>query len=239
MKLTGLKYLNLELTRSSYLTIVNEEVNMEFKSDLEQIKKSIEQSEQNSAQGNTSATTDSTQQFNTEYLKAKAVAEVHETAQIAQDPTKALSTKLNLKVAEHIDSSPEVASKISQTADKLVDKGLKTQENKAAAQVILSEDETIEADFKKNKDEYLYHGIDHKIDKEWKRKMLFAINDAWFIIWAIVGCFTIVPVSTFLSRIKALKGIVKGVAVIIGILLLLAILAGITFAILKRCKVIG
>lgn len=212
---------------------------MDFKNDFKQIKNTIGQNDNDFAQDKNAETAKGSQQPDTEYIKAKAAAEAHETAQIVQDPTKALNTKLNLKVAEHIDQSPEVATKISQTADKLVDKGLKAQENKATAQVISSEDETIEADFKKNKDEYLYHGIDHKIDKEWKRKMLLVINDIWFVIWAIVSCFTIVPVSTFLSRIKALRGIVKGVAVVIGILLLLAILTGITFAILKWCGVIG
>lgn len=186
---------------------------MEFKSDLEKIKQSEE------------------------YLKQKAQAEAHETALIVQDPTKALSTKLNLKVAEHIDNSPEVANKISATADKLVEKGLLTQENKADAQITQSEDEKIEASFKKNKDEYLYHGIDHKIDKKWKETLILRINDVWFVIWAIVSCFTIVPVSTFLSRIKALKGIVKGVAIVLGILMMLACLGGLTYFILRKCGV--
>lgn len=172
-----------------------------------------------------------------EYARAKAEAEVKETSIIAQDPTKALQTKLNLKVAEHIDKSQEVATKIEQTADKLVDKGLKVQENKAVANVILSEDETLEADFVKNKDEYMYHGIDHKIDKKWKRDIIHIINDIWFVIWAIVSCFTIVPVSTFLSRIGALKGFMKGVALVLGVLMLLACLGGLTYACLKWCKV--
>ena len=204
---------------------------MDLKKDFEEIKQSIDNENVNNNQAE--------QQADTEYIKAKAAAEVHETALIAQDPTKALNTKLNLKVAEHIDQSPEVANKISQTADKLVDKGLKAQENKATAQVISSEDETIKADFDKNKDEYLYHGIDHKIDAKWKRTMLLRINDVWFVIWAIISCFTIVPVSTFLSRIKALKGIVKGVAIVLGICLIVAILGGVTYAILRRCGVFG
>lgn len=176
-------------------------------------------------------------EFNEDLEKIKAQAEAdakaRELTNIATDPTKALHTKLNMKVAEHIDNSEAVAQKIEETADKLVDKGLKAQENKAEANVILSEDETLDADFKKNKDEYLYHGIDHKIDKVWKRQILHVINDIWFVIWAIISFFTIVPVSTFLSRIKALKGIVKGVAIVLGILLLLGCLAGLTFACLK------
>ena len=171
------------------------------------------------------------------YEAARAFAEVQATTDIATDPTRALQTKLNMKVAQHIDSSEKVAQKIDETADRLVDKGLKAQENKADAQITLSEDEKLVADFAKNQSEYLYHGIDHKVDKAWKRNLLLIINDFWFVIWAIVSCFTIVPVSTFLSRIKALKGIVKGCAVTVGILLLLAILCGITYAILRACGV--
>lgn len=173
-----------------------------------------------------------------EYAKSKAEAEAKELSIIAQDPTKALQTKLNMKVAEHIDASQQVAEKIEQTADKLVDKGLKVQENKAEANIILSEDETLEADFKKNEAEYMYHGINHKIDKKWKRTIIHLINDIWFVIWAIVGCFTIVPVSTFLSRIGALKGFMKGVALVLGILMLLACLGGLTYGCLRWTRVI-
>lgn len=164
-----------------------------------------------------------------EYAKARAVAEVKETSAIVQDSTKALQTKLNQKVAEHIDTSQAVAERIEKTADKLVDRGLQAQENRAVASVIKSEDETLEADFEKNKQEYLYHGINHKIDKQWKRNLIHIINDIWFVIWAIVSAFTIVPVSTFLSRIAALKGFMKGVALVLGIAMLLAVLGGLTY----------
>lgn len=172
------------------------------------------------------------------YMKSKAEAEVKELASIVSDPTKTLTVKLNEKVAQHIDGSQIVAQRVEETADKLVERGLKTQENKAAAQEILSEDETLEADFQKNKDEYLYHGINHKIDKKWKRNVIHLINDIWFVIWAIVSCFTIVPVSTFLSRISALKGFMKGVAMVIGIVLLLTCLGGFTYGCLKWTGII-
>lgn len=172
------------------------------------------------------------------YARAKAESETKEFANIVTDPSKTLNTKLSQKLAEKIDTSKEVDEKVAETTELLVDKGLQAQKNKATASVILSEDETLEADYQKNKDEYMYHGIDHKIDKEWKRKIIHTINDIWFVIWAFVGFFTIVPVSTFLSRVKALKGIVKGLAIVLGILMLLSILAGLTYATLKWSGVI-
>lgn len=178
------------------------------------------------------------QSQNEAYAKAKAESETKELANIVTDPSKTLNTKLSQKLAEKIDTSKEVDEKVAETTELLVDKGLQAQKNKATASVILSEDETLEADYQKNKDEYMYHGIDHKIDKEWKRKIIHIINDIWFVIWAFVGFFTIVPVSTFLSRVKALKGIVKGLAIVLGILMLLSILAGLTYATLKWSGVI-
>lgn len=172
------------------------------------------------------------------YAKAKAEAETREIAMIAQDPQKAVQVKLGEKLAREIETSAEVEQKVAGTAQILVDKGLEEQQNKAQASVINSENATLEADFEKYKSEYLYHGIDHKIDKKWKKDLLLVINDIWFVIWAIVSCFTIVPVSTFLSRVKALNGFIKGVAVVIGILLLLACLGGLTFACLKWTGVI-
>lgn len=172
------------------------------------------------------------------YAKAKAETEVKEMSAIVQSPQKALNAKLSDKIGREIEQSEEVDKKVAETTQILVDKGLEEQRNKAVASVINSENETIEADFNKHKDEYLYHGIDHKIDKKWKRDLLLIINDFWFIIWAIVSCFTIVPVSTFLSRIKALSGFIKAVAIVIGILLSLACLTGLTYACLKWCGVL-
>jgi hypothetical protein len=172
------------------------------------------------------------------YAKAKAETEVKEMSAIIQSPQKALNAKLSDKIGQEIEHSEEVDRKVAETTQILVDKGLEEQRNKAIAGVTNSENEKIEADFAKHKDEYLYHGIDHKIDKVWKQKLLLIINDFWFVIWAIVSCFTIVPVSTFLSRIKALRGFIKGVAIVIGILLGLACLGAITYACLKWTGVI-
>lgn len=176
--------------------------------------------------------------FEEAYAKTKAESETNAMVDISTDTNKTLQLKLNQKLATHIDNDELVNEKIEATANKLVDKGLQVQTNKADASIIDSESDMNLADYKKNKDEYMYHGIDHSIDKQWKRKILHTINDIWFVIWALVSFFTIVPVSTFLSRIKALKGIVKGVAIVLGILMLLACLAGLTFFVLRQVGIV-
>ena len=168
------------------------------------------------------------------YAKSKAEAETNAIATIMSDPQKAVKTKLSEKLVNSLDNAV-VDEKVGGTAQIIIDKGLKEQENLATADVIKSEDATLQADFEKNKDEYLYHGINHKIDKVWKRNMLHIINDVWFVIWAIVSAFTLVPISTFLSRIGALKGFMKCVAIVVGCVLLLACLTGLTYALIKKC----
>ena len=106
------------------------------------------------------------------YAKAKAETEVKEMSVIAQDPQKVIGVKLSEKLAKEIETSAEVDKKVAETTQILVDKGLEEQQNKAQASVIKSENETLEAKFEKYKDEYLYHGIDHKVDKEWKQKLI-------------------------------------------------------------------
>ena len=172
------------------------------------------------------------------YAKAKAETEVKEMSSIIQSPQKALNAKLSDKIGKEIEQSEEVDKKVAETTQILVDKGLEEQRNKAVASVINSENETIEADFNKHKDEYLYHGIAHKIDKKWKRNLILFLNDIWFVALAILSFFTIVPFSMFLARIAALKGFIKGVAITVGTLCLLAIVGGLTYASLKWCGVL-
>ena len=167
------------------------------------------------------------------YEKAKAEAEVKEISAIIQSPQKALNAKLSDKIGKEIEQSEEVDRKVAETTQILVDKGLEEQRNKAVAGVINSENETIEADFNKHKDEYLFHGIAHKIDKPWKRKLVLAINDFWFVVLAIFWGLTLVPFSMIMARISALRGLIKGVAIMFAILLGLACLGGLTYGCLK------
>ncbi len=114
---------------------------------------------------------------------------------------------------------------------------MQAEENHAEAAITRSENGKNEADFDKNKNEYLYHGIEHKIDKKWKQKLVLGMNDFWFVVLAITSFFTIVPISMVMNRIKSLKGIVKGFAITLGTLFLLAIVGAITYAILRACGV--
>lgn len=171
------------------------------------------------------------------YAKAKAEAEVKEMSEIAQDPQKTIQVKLAQKLASEIENSERVDKKVADTTQKLVHKGLEEQQNKVETSVTNSENEKFEASFQKNKDEYIHHGINHKVDKRWKERMILFINDIWFVIWAVISGFTIVPVSTFTKRVKALKGLTKFVAVVVGCIFALIYLS--VFALLVYLAVKG
>jgi hypothetical protein len=171
------------------------------------------------------------------YAKARAEAEVKELSAIAQDPQKTIQAKLAQKLAKEIEQSEKVDKKVSDTTQKLVNKGLEEQQNKVETDVTKSENEKFEASFQKNKDEYIHHGINHKVDKRWKERMILFINDIWFVIWAVISGFTIVPVSTFTKRVKALKGLTKFVAVVVGCIFSLMYLA--VFALLVYLAIKG
>lgn len=159
------------------------------------------------------------------YAKARAEAEVKEISLIAQDPQKTIQAKLAEKLAVEIQNSEAVDKKVADTTQKLVSKGLEEQQNKVETSVTNSENEKFEASFAKNKEEYIHHGINTKLDARWKEKLLLAINNVWFVVWAVISGFTVVPVSTFTKRVKALRGLTKFVAVVVGCIFSLIYLA--------------
>lgn len=178
------------------------------------------------------------EQAESEYAKAKAEAEIKEQSLIIQDPNKALQTKLNLKVAEHIDNSKDVAEKISQTADKLVQKGLETQEHKVNKELKKSEKEENQAEFELDEDNYRAFGQETAPRKNWKKKMIEIGNDFWFVVIFIVCFWSLAPFYNFTKVIKTQRGILKFVAILTGVLMLLACLGGLTYWILNITGVI-
>lgn len=158
-------------------------------------------------------------------------------AEIVSDPKKAIGTKLSGVVATKIDTDQKVADKVSKTADSIISNSLEEQANKADASNIRSTDDKNEALYEKYKNEYKYHGLDHKVDKVWKTQLMSVMNDIWFVIFAIISFFTIVPISIFMERIGVLHGIVKWAYGAIGILLVLGLLFAIIVLILHLCGI--
>lgn len=153
-------------------------------------------------------------------IKAKAMAD------LVSDPKKMIRTNISGKIQEKIQTDDTVQERLGKTADTIIDRNLSSEQNKAIADNISSENDINEANFEKYKNEYSHFGIVTKVDKPWKTKIISVINDFWFIIFAIISFFTIVPVSIFIERLRALKGFVKAVFIILGCLLIAGILFG-------------
>ena len=153
-------------------------------------------------------------------VKAKAMVD------LVSDPKKMIRTNISGKIQEKIQTDDTVQQRLGKTADTIIDRNLSSEQNKAIADNISSENDINEANFEKYKNEYSHFGIITKVDKPWKTKIISVINDFWFIIFAIISFFTIVPVSIFIERLRALKGFVKAVFIILGCLLVAGILFG-------------
>lgn len=173
-----------------------------------------------------------------EYARARAEAETKEKSLIVQDPAKALTTKLNTKVAEFIDSSQEVAEQISSSAEKLVQKGLETQQNQVDSELNRAKKDKNLSEFEVNEDDYRAFGQNTAPDKKWKRKMIEYGNDFWFIFMFIICFFTLAPFYNFTKIIKTQSGVLKFVAIATGVVMLLGCAAGLTFWVLNLTGVI-
>ena len=165
-----------------------------------------------------------------ERIKAQALVEV------VADPTKAVATKVSQAVAHKIDTDKTVSKKVDSVAAKIIDKGLQANTKQADAAHSAALAKAKDQDFANNKEEYLHHGVQGRV-QPWQSTMMIWMNNIWFVILSIIFFFTFVPFSMFMSRIKALSGILKFVAITIGVSLLLIILASITFWVLHVTNV--
>lgn len=155
---------------------------------------------------------------------------------IAMDPTKAVAAKISEKIITQINSDQNTQEKIADVADKIIDHGINTNTLKAEAAEHRAASEAKDTDFTNNASEYLHHGIDHKV-QPWQSKLMIVMNNIWFVIISVLFFFTFIPFSMFMSRVKALSGILKFVAITIGVLCLLLILFGLTTWILRKCGI--
>ena len=193
---------------------------------LQYVKEQQNNSANNASEENDLTTQPQTSPEISDEVKAKAMVD------LVSDPKKAIRANISGKIQEKIQTDSTVQERLGKTADTIIDKNLSSEQNKAVAEHITSEDEINEANFEKYKNEYSHFGILTKVDKPWKTKIISIMNDFWFVIFAIISFFTIVPVSIFVERLSALTGFVKAVFVILGCLLVAGILFGLIVLIL-------
>ncbi len=174
-----------------------------------------------------------------EEARAKAEAETMALAEIAQDPNKAIKSKINTQVAQFIGNSDVAKEKIEETAGKVLAQGLQAYQNQVDKDYLDTQHEKNKSEFKLDEDSYRAFGKDNCPKETWKKRMIQVGNDFWFVVLFIVCFFSLAPFYSFLKIIKTQSGVLKVIAVIIGVVLLLGILAGLTYGCLKWIGVIG
>lgn len=204
-------------------------VKMDDKQPIEEIQKEIDAIKKSQEE----AKAESQAKMQETYAKAKAESETKEMAIIAQDTNKTLQTKLNTRLANHIDTDELVSAKIEETATKLVEQGLKVQEKKVESDLKTAQKEERKAEFELSEDQYRAFGQDTAPKKPWQQKLIELGYDIWFVFWYFVCFWTLAPFYMILKIIKNQKGVLKFVAISAGVVLLLAILAAVTYLILK------
>ena len=173
------------------------------------------------------------------YVKAKAEAEAKEMALIAQDTDKTIKAKLNSQIAKRVDNDTDIGAKIDASADRLIEKGLQVQEKQINKQLKTAELEENRAEFELSEDQYKAFGQSIAPKKKWQKKMIEFGYDFWFCVMHFICFWTLAPFYIFLNVVKNQRGILKFVAIVVGVILLIACLGALTFACLKWTGVIG
>lgn len=194
--------------------------------DLDEIQRRLEEEKQQQ------------QQQAEAYAKQKAEAETREISTIMQDTSKTLQVKLNQKVAERIETSAEIDEKITNTTNTLVDIGLGTQQNQVEAEYKKSQKDKALAEFELNEDQYRAFGLDTSPEEKWKKKLIKYGYNFWFVVISFICFLSLAPFYVFTKIIKTQSGVLKFVAIVIGILLLLVCLGALTYGVLGWTNVI-
>ena len=199
------------------------EFNKDLK-DLEELQKKAEQEKANTEIEKERAVADA---------KARAEAETKEISTIVQDTSKAIQVKLNQKALKKIEDSPEIDKKMEETTNVLVDLGLETQKNEVQARNNESKKSKLQTEYDLSQDQYRAFGQDSCPEENWKKRLIKYGYNFWFcVIFAI--CFvSLAPFYCFMKVIQTQRGILKFVAISVGVLLLLACLGGLTYWVLK------
>lgn len=128
--------------------------------------------------------------------------------EVLKDPNKIADYKVGNYYANELDNTLQNDEEIKKEAESSSKNTILNKLNgiqaKSEKEKYISQDERNQAEFEKNKANYLNFGIDHKVDKEWQKKIIEIGNDIWFVIYAIFSFFFIIPFSILISRFTVL-----------------------------------
>ena len=169
-----------------------------------------------------------------ENIEIKKEDVVNSMVENAKNPQNAVRFEVSNTVSEKLKENPEVKDRVSGTADKMIDAGLTTVENEAQSAVHQSEKQKLQAYFNEHKEELETAGIeDFTYLEDMERAVKWHRKCAKFH-WFLFGWWMTL-IRTFFKKAKPFKWLLNS----IGILLNIALIGGIVFAVIELIKIYG
>ena len=117
------------------------------------------------------------------------------TIENVEDQTDKIVEKIHQSAVMHsVKTNEGIQKKVLQSAEERVMNSIEISKNKQQVKVV-------QATYNANKDACENLGLDDEGRPMWQIKVAKAINNFWFVIWAIISFFTLTPIIFFLKRI--------------------------------------
>lgn len=151
----------------------------------------------------------------------------HAMAEIVSDPEKAIKTKLSKIVIDKIDNDDDIAKKVDNLADELIDGSTEKVKNE-------SEKGVKKALYENNISACSLIGVNEDTTPGWVIKIAQAIEAFWYAIWCIIASVTVAPIVFLCIKIRIILK-KTWVAAVVAVIVYL----GVTFipVLLKMCNI--
>ena len=148
------------------------------------------------------------------------------------DQTGKMIEKVNQSAVIHtIRTNEDVQKRVLESAEEQVMAELEIKRNEQMVKVV-------KATYNANRDACENLGLNDEGRPMWQIRIAKAINNFWFIIWAIISSFTLTPIIFFLKRIGTQVRSAR-LTWLLTIIFYLGIVAGIVLLILRLTGTIG
>lgn len=166
-------------------------------------------------------------------LQAEADAKANAIADLSKQPINIVKAAVSNNIANKIKTDPNVKERMDKSTDKLIDSGLKTVENEAAAAENKSETDELKTYFDKHKEELKTAGIDEPTYMEDMERGVKCHRKWSDVHWKLFGWWQ-TGIRTFIQKAKPFKIWLNSMAII----LCLAITGASIWGIIELIKLI-
>ena len=149
---------------------------------------------------------------------------------VLKNPENAVALKVSEKVGNLIETDDKVKATVDKTAKQVIDDTSDAISHKSGK---LSDD----AFFERHKADLENGGIKEPTER-WYMERVKKVSTFWKKVWFIVFGWWVIGLGTWADQIKPLRKPLKVIAYVGGVLILLAVIAGIILSVLKVKNII-